>query len=388
MHIAIVGPTFPYKGGPAQHVTELAHRLHRVGHEVSVESWSAQYPKRLYRGKLTIENPEYDLFPTSRRELSWRRPDSWWRVGRRLRHTADAVVLFVYSPVQVPPYLGILCGLRGGRRTAGRGSGQGTRVVALCNNIVPHEARRLDERLMRALLSRVDAVFVHSAEQAEVASRLSAAPVSVAALAPHLPKSAVPASIGPDRTVRRRLLFFGIVRPYKGLDILLRALAAGPPDVALTVAGEFWSGTGKAEDLIAKLGLRDRVTLRPGYVPVDEIASLFASVDALVLPYRSATSSQNGWIAFEHGTPVISTRAGSLGDLVADGVDGILCEPGSVSSLAEALHRFYATGVPERLRAAVRPVDPEPYWTHYLDTLVAAAGEPTSARTSRPAPSR
>ena len=85
---------------------------------------------------------------------------------------------------------------------------------------------------------------------------------------------------------------------------------------------------------------------------------------------------------------MISTRAGSLGDLVTDGVDGILCEPGSVGSLADALHRFYAAGVPERLRAAVRPVDPEPYWTHYLDTLLAAAGQSASAKTSRPAPSR
>jgi glycosyltransferase involved in cell wall biosynthesis len=373
MRIAIVGPSFPYKGGSAQHATELAHRLSQAGHDVWLESWSAQYPKVLYPGQQTIDAPEYELFPATRRTLSWRRPDTWWRLGRRLRRSADAVVVFVYSPVQVPPYLAILRGLRGGRPawSAGR-SAVSTRVVALCNNVLPHEPSRVDDRLMRALLGRVDAIFVHSAEQAKVAGRLAEAPVSVATLAPHLPKTA-PSARAADGAVRRRLLFFGIVRPYKGLDVLLRALAAGPAGVALTVAGEFWGGTRETENLVAELGLAARATLRPGYVPAEEIGPLFASVDALVLPYRSATSSQSGWIAFEHGVPVISTRAGSLGEVVTDGVDGILCEPDDVGALTEALHRFYAPGTPERLRAAVRPVDPEPYWKDYLDTLVAAA---------------
>src|SRR5439155_3575802 len=100
MRIAIVGPSFPYRGGSAQHATELAHRLSRAGHDVRLESWSAQYPKLLYPGQQTIDAPEYELFPATERRLSWRRPDSWWRLGRRLRCTVDAVVLFVYSPVQ------------------------------------------------------------------------------------------------------------------------------------------------------------------------------------------------------------------------------------------------------------------------------------------------
>jgi glycosyltransferase involved in cell wall biosynthesis len=368
VRISIIGPTYPSKGGPAQHATELAHRLTTAGHEVRLESWSAQYPAFLYPGAQAIAEPEYELFPRTSRTLSWRRPDSWWRMGRRLRESADAVVPFVYAPVQVPSYLGILAGLRGGR----------ARTVALCNNVLPHERRPVDRVAMATLLRRVDAVFVHSEDQAVKARELTRAPVSVASLAPHLPKGE-PRPAGPPGIVHRRLLFFGIVRPYKGLDVLLEALAVGPPDVALTVAGEFWGGAGQTQDLVRSLGLTERVTLRPGYVPAGELGQLFATADALVLPYRSATSSQNAWIAFEHGTPVISTRAGSLGDLVTDGIDGVLCAPGDVDDLARALRRFYEPGTPLRLRAAVRPVDPEPYWKRYIDTLVAAASKPPSS---------
>jgi glycosyltransferase involved in cell wall biosynthesis len=373
VHIAIVGPTHPYKGGVAQHTTELAHRLRRAGHEVRLESWSAQYPKVVYPGQQTIEAPEYELFPDTRRALSWRRPDSWWRLGRRLRDAADVLVLAVASPVQVLPYVGILSGLRGGGTRGGGTRGGGTRVIALCHNVIPHEQRRLDQNLMRALLRRVDTVFVHSAQQAAVARELAAVPVSVAALAPHLPLTgAGGVRRGPDTALRRRLLFFGIVRPYKGLDVLLRALALGPADVSLTVAGEFWGGTAATERLIAKLGLADRVTLRPGYVRGTDVGALFEAADALVLPYRSATASQNVWMAFEHGIPVISTRAGALADPVTDGVDGLVCAPDDVAALADALTRFYQPGTAQRLRAAVGPVDPEPYWKRYLDALLTA----------------
>ena len=366
MRIAVVGPTYPYKGGIALHTTELAHRLRRAGHGVVLESWSAQYPKALYPGRQTIDTPEHELFQDSRRALSWRRPDSWWQVGRRLRGWADQAVLAVSTPVQVVPYLGILTGLRGGS----------TQAAALCHNVLPHERSRVDERLMRTLLGRVDGVLVHSAEQATIARKLASTPVTIAAIAPYLPTTEASAT-GADAAVRRRLLFFGIVRPYKGLDVLLRALARGPADVALTVAGEFWGGTADTERLIGELGLAGRVTLRPGYLSSDQVPALFAAADALVLPYRTATSSQNAWIAFEHGIPVISTRAGSLADQVVDGVDGILCEPDDVDSLAAALDRFYRPGMALRLRAGVAPVDPEPYWTSYIEKLTALVAEPT-----------
>lgn len=360
MRLSLVGPTYPYKGGGARHATELAHRLAAAGHQVVLESWRAQYPKRLYPGEQTVAAPEFPLFEPTRRELAWYRPDGWVRAGRRAGRDTEGVILSVFSPVQVPPYLGLLAGVA--RRA---------RVVALCNNVLPHERRAVDVAAMRLLLRLVDGVFVHSAAQASLARSLTARPVAFEPLAPHLP---VPAQALPvPQEPFRRLLFFGFVRPYKGLDVLLRALAAGPEGVALRVAGEFWGGTGETEQLITELGLAERVQLRPGYLPDAELAALFADVDALVLPYRAATSSQNAWIAHQFGVPVIATRAGALADPIRDGVDGLVCAPGDVPSLASALRRFYSPGEALRLRRAVVPVDPDPYWERYVDTLVRLA---------------
>jgi len=359
MRVAIVGPAFPYKGGGAHHTTELAHRLAAAGHVTVLESWRAQYPGFLYPGQATISEPEGEPFPGTRHRLHWGRPHGWWRVGRDLR-SFDLVVLTVLTSVQVPAYLGILSGLR-----------KGARAVALCHNVLPHERKPYDMPLMKALLRRVDGVLVHSEPQAELARGLTSRPVRVAEMPAHLPTSTPGAAPAPAAVTGRRdrLLFFGMIRQYKGLDVLLRALASGPDGVALTVAGEFWGGMEQTEALISELGLTGRVELRPGYVPAAEVPELFASADALVLPYRSATASQNVWMAYEYGVPVIATRVGCFPDQVRDGVDGLICEPDDVGSLADALKRFYASGEPERLRAAVRPVDHTPLWNTYVEVL-------------------
>jgi glycosyltransferase involved in cell wall biosynthesis len=353
-----VGPAHPYKGGGAQHTTELAHRLDELGHDVVIESWRAQYPSFLYPGQQTIDVPDGRPYSRVLRHLDWRRPDGWVGCGRRLR-SADLVILTVLSPVQVPAYLGILWGIGGRART-----------LALCHNVLPHERKPYDRPLMKALLGRVDGVLAHSEPQAALARELTARPVSVAAMAPHLPTASTTASAAAGRTgreIRRNLLFFGIVRPYKGLDLLLRAL---PEGVRLTVAGEFWGGVDETRKLIADLGLGDRVDLRPGYVAAEAVPALFAEADALVLPYRHATASQNVWLGHEHGVPVIASRVGALGDHITDGVDGLLVEPGDVGRLRAAIERFYAD--PEALLSGVKSVDPEPFWSSYVDTLLAA----------------
>ncbi len=362
MRIALIGPTHPYKGGIAQYTTELAHQLTAAGHQVRLESWSHQYPKLLYPGQLTVAEPELPPFPNTVRHLSWRRPDSWYRCGRRLRDY-DVVVLVMVNPVQMPAYRGILAGLGRHRRA---------KVVAQCHNVLPHERSSLDERLVRGVLSRVDGVVAHSAEQGKLAESLTDRPVVVEHMAPVV--VAKGQGVAADAPLHRRLLFFGLVRPYKGLDVLLRALAAGPEGVRLRVAGEFWGGTESTERLIAELGLGERVELRPGYVDSSDVPALFTDVDALVLPYRSATASLNAFLAFSHGVPVIGTRVGTMEQDVRDGVDGLLCTPDDVESLTEALNRFYSDGTAARLRANVPPVDAGPAWVKYCNALLRAAG--------------
>ncbi|ROO90037.1 glycosyltransferase involved in cell wall biosynthesis [Actinocorallia herbida] len=351
MRIALVGPAFPYKGGGARHTTELARRLAAAGHEVVLESWKAQYPGFLYPGQQTIDVPEGDLFPGTHRRLSWRRPDGWYRTGRRLR-SYDLVVFAVLSSVQVPAYLGILRGM-------GRAARQ--RAVALCHNVLPHEPKPYDRPLMRALLGRVGAVLTHTPEQAALAGSLTDAPVAVAELPMHLPAAS---QEGAGRVGGSGLLFFGIVRPYKGLDVLLRAL---PEGVRLTVAGEFWAGLEEARELIGALGLSERVDLRPGYLPAEEIPGILRAADALVLPYRAATASQNVMMAFEHGVPVVATRVGGFAAQIRDGVDGVLAEPDDAASLRAAIEKLLAD--PDGFRARVVRPDPEPVWTAYLAAL-------------------
>ncbi len=386
MRVALVGPTHPYKGGIAQHTTELAHRLAGRGHEVVIESWSDQYPARLYPGVQRVTEPEMAPFAPTRYPLSWRRPDGWARLGRRLRREVDAVVLVVVTPIQAPAYLGVLAGLGRGSAGGRRGHRQGIPpVLALCHNVLPHERRAIDEPLVRAVLRRASAVLVHTPAQAELAARLTPVPVAVAEIAPHLWSSptrrrppeggATPAGTGGE--VRRSLLFFGLVRPYKGLDVLLAALARGPADVRLTVAGEFWGGTADTLGLIERLGLTDRVDLRPGYVDAADVPALFAAADALVLPYRAGTASQNVDLARLHGLPVVATTVGTLAGSVRDGVDGLLVAPDDADALADALRRLYEPGVLGDLRAKVVLADVPAAWGRYLDvTLAALAGDP------------
>jgi glycosyltransferase involved in cell wall biosynthesis len=343
---------------------------------VIIESWRAQYPARLYPGQQTVDVPEGEPYPRTRRRLAWYRPDGWLAEGRRLR-PADLAVFAYLTPLQAPPYLAIMSRL-----------GRTPKTAVICHNVLPHERRPGDVALTRALLRHADTVLTHSAAQAAQARELApGTTVRTVTMPPHLPATrpqtqateraevSVPAHTplpGPaDAPAPTRLLFFGIVRPYKGLDVLLRALAQAPPQVTLTVAGEFWGDSTEMDNLIAELGLAGRVTVRPGYVPADQIPALFGAADALVMPYREATASQNALLAFAHGVPVITTTAGALADQVRDGVDGLTCAPDDEKDLLRTLEEISDPETARRLRAGVRPVDPEPGWAAYLRVLLA-----------------
>jgi glycosyltransferase involved in cell wall biosynthesis len=359
--IAVVGPAHPYKGGSAQHTTMLAHRLAAAGHEVMLLSWRSQYPKRLYPGQLTVDDPEVELFPDTHWPLVWYRPDGWWRTGRRIAASGcDAVILAIFTPFQVPAYLTLAKAARA----------RGAKIIAVVHNVLPHEHRRFDKPAMRALLRSVDAIVVHSKEEAALAASLSSTPLEIAALPLHLPHAeAAPQVRGREAAAHNQLLFFGMVRHYKGLDILIRALAETKPDVCLTVAGEIWDGREELIQLISDLRLGNRVTLRDGYVPADVVPAVFATADALVLPYRSGTASQNALIALQFGVPVVATKAGAIADAVIDGVNGLLCAPDDVTDLAKAINRLYEPGVLERLRRGVQPPQTAEAWDAYTATV-------------------
>ncbi len=380
MHCTLVGPTHPYKGGVAQHTTTLAHRLAAAGDDVDLVSWSAQYPAALYPGVQRVTTPEIPVFPGTRYPLAWYRPDSWWRLGRSLRSRPDAMLLLVLvTPVQIPAYLVMIAALGGRHQPTRRPA-----IAVICHNVLPHEPRPGDRALTRALLSRCDVVLTHTTEEAARARELGAADVRTAELPPHGPGTAVStgaesgAESGADGMRNRGgggLLFFGFIRPYKGVDVLLRAVAE-VPDARLVVAGEVWDGEDRIRALVDELGLRDRVDLQLAYLPTESFDVLLRDADALVLPYTSGTGTQQVRVAQAHGVPVIASRISSMPAQVADGVDGLLVEPGDAADLARAIRRLYEPGRLAQLRSAVRPPDDDLIWQRYVDTLTAATPQP------------
>ena len=277
--------------------------------------------------------------------------------GRKLRKYDQIIFIWWVPTIQGPVYLGMLQAM-GKKRPP---------ITLICHNVLPHEPKPGDRHLARTVLSRCDHIITHSPAQSAIASELSTTAVTIIPLPLTLMQAAKQAA--KQGKLKQRLLFFGIVRPYKGLDVLLQALAT-VPEVKLTVVGEFWGGTKTYRQLISKLGLESRVSIRSGYVPANELAEDICKADAVILPYRTGTASWNVSLAHAYGTPVIATTAGSLGAQVHDGIDGLLCEPSDAASLAKAIRRFYEPGIALKLRAGIPALTAEEDWHTYIQTVV------------------
>lgn len=361
--VAILGPVFPYKGGIALHTTELAHRLEASGYEVKVISWKHQYPSFLYKGeqRLKDEKPEIEPFHATTYALNWYNPFGWWRTGRELKRFDFVIVIFFVPQIQGPFGTVISWALGHGKHRP--------QLIALCHNVLPHETRPGDKLFSSYFLRRVDRVLVHSKEQAGIARALTPKDINVAAMAPHLPQTARDTQTN-HTTLKHHLLFFGIVRRYKGVDILLRALA-DTPDITLTIAGEVW-GTLKQElpILVHDLGIEERVSFIDGYIPSEHLPKLFAESDALVLPYRSSTGTQNVDMGFAYGLPVIATRVGTNTQRIKNHIDGLLCKPEDVADLARTINHFYDAKVAQTLQKNVHKPTADTSWQTYIQTLL------------------
>lgn len=353
MNIAIVGPTHPYKGGIAQHTTKLAQQLQAAGHDVSLISWKNQYPF-FYPGEQFVPGgrPELPPFHHTIRALSWKNPVGWLRWGRRFKDFDHVILIWWVPTIQGPVYQTML-------RAAG---GKRPHVTVVCHNVGQHEPKPWDKALTKYVLGRAQRIIVHSKSQARLAKGIVDSPVKIARMPIHFEAQ-------PNMTSNAAkdigMLFFGFVRPYKGVDVLLEALAK-VPKVRLMIAGDFWGGSDEYKTQIKRLKLDRRVTIRDEYLPSEDLATLISKADVVVAPYKSGSASQNALLAFTYGTPVIATTAGSLGEQVRDNVDGLLCEPGDIDSLAEAIKQFYKPGVAQRLRKGIPDVSGSSDWDNYI----------------------
>ncbi|WP_285617793.1 glycosyltransferase family 4 protein [Kineosporia sp. NBRC 101677] len=379
LRIAVVGPSHPFKGGVAAHTTQTAHALSAAGHDVQLVSWSRLYPHALYPGEQAVPDggPDLPPYPDTVRPLRWDRPNTWWSTGKALREV-DLVIVVVVVPIQVPSLLTLVRSIRVASRGLKVGSPR-PRIVAIAHNVVPHETHPGGEMLIRQMLRSVDGIVVHSAEQARLAHELGLdrRPVVTVPLAPHLP-GGLPDPAGRHLAATRepraegdplRVLTLGMVREYKGYDLLLEA-TKGVPEVTVTVAGEQWGQAGeRVRELAGDPGLAGRVDLQPGYVAGIDVPPLLAAHDVLALPYRHATASQNVLLGHAHGLPVLATSVGTFGEDVRDGVDGLLVPPGDVPALVAALKRLAAPGELDQLRAGLPDIDLAGPWARYVEAL-------------------
>jgi glycosyltransferase involved in cell wall biosynthesis len=375
MRVAFLGPTHPHRGGISHYTTLLARAFARE-HEVRMVSFSRLYPGILFPGTTQLDPSGEALLPPVEPEpiLDSIDPLSWRRAGLRLRAMAPDLLVVPWWHPFFGPSLGTAA------RLARRGATP--KRIFLCHNVEPHEPTPLDRWLGGMGLSAADAFLVHARAEAErLRDRAAGRPVRVH---PH-PSYEVFSRRRPSREeARARLgahgrvvLFFGYVRPYKGLADLLEALKRARADSwdRLYVVGEFYEPRDRYAGLLADPAIAPKVTVVDRYVANEEVAEYFAAADVVALPYRSATGSGIAQVAFGAGVPVVATRTGGLEDVVEDGVSGLLVPPSDPDQLARALERFFLEDWGPRLREGVARGRARFTWEGLVDALVSLAGE-------------
>ena len=328
MKILLLGPAHPYRGGLASIMETMAREYQSRGHQVRIYTFTVQYPSLLFPGKtqyVATPQPE-DLH--IERVMNTVNPLNWVSLGLRIkRERPDMVVMKYWTPFMAPCF--------GTVARIARSNGV-TKVVCQIDNVEPHEHHIIDRPCNSYYLSAVDG-FVYMSEQ--VHGELKAYTKAPAIFSPH-PMFENFGAVA-ERTEDKYTLFFGLIRDYKGLDLLLKAWAKWNPEGRkLLIAGEFYASREKYIHLIEELGLEDRVVLHDRFIADEDVRYYFSAADALVLPYRTATQSGVTQIAYNFSLPMIVTRVGGLPEIVPDGRVGLVCEP-EVESIAKALRELY-----------------------------------------------
>ena len=338
MKITILGPAHPYRGGLASIMEIMARTFQRRGDEVDIKTFTLQYPSLLFPGEsqTVATPPPADLRIC--RCVNTMNPLNWVRVGRRIRRERPDFVLMKYWTPFMAPCFGTIARIA-------RGNGH-TKVLCQIDNVEPHEHHLTDKPFNRYYLHSVDG-FVYMSEQ--VHSELRAYSDAPALFSPHplfenfgerVERSEACVRLGLD-PANRYVLFFGLIRDYKGLDLLLDAWAQ------LRRAGR----TAREPYLnrIADNGLQDEVLLHDRFIPDDDVKYYFSAADFVVQPYKTATQSGVTQIAYQFCVPMVVTKVGGLAEIVPDGRVGYVCEP-TPEGVAGAIERMYEGDTLQRFR--------------------------------------
>ena len=370
MKVIILGPAWPYRGGIAAFGERLARQYQQEGHEVEMVTFTLQYPKFLFPGKTQYSPDPAPEGLSIRRMMSSVNPLSWWRTGRWIkRQGADLVVSAFWLPFMAPCLGTVL-------RVAKR---KGSRRVAILHNLIPHEHRPGDSLFARYFVGSNDAFITLSRSVLEDIDRFDPQRRRPRRYSPHplydhygeaVDREAACRHLGLDPETRYAL-FFGFIRDYKGLDLLLDAMGDKRLEalgVKLIVAGEFYGDPKPYMEQIERLGIADRVVLKTDFIADHEVGYYFCAANVVAQPYRSATQSGVSQIAYHYEKPMVVTRVGGLPEIVPDGKAGFVVEPEG-KALADALVRYFAEGWEERLAEGVRDEKRKYGWDKMVEAI-------------------
>jgi glycosyltransferase involved in cell wall biosynthesis len=372
--IAVFAPVHPLTVGAAAFNAAMVSALERRC-PIELVGWRRLYPPFLYRGS---DRDDRSCPPSSVHAdpvLDWLNPLSWRTALRRLdSFRASALVLPWIHAVMSPPYRWLL-----------RHAPPAVQRVVICHNVMPHEPFPGFRALTRSVLGNADLLVTHAPQQAAELADLGLARIPVLEafhprfVAEDLAERPEATAVAAERAMlgdpRLLLLFFGAVRPYKGLDTALEAVARLPRelDVRLLVAGRFWEGRERYDAMVESLGIRERVVIRDGYVSNEDAALAFSAADVVVLPYRSATQSGVAQLAYAYGKPVVATEVGGLPAAVDHGRTGLLSPPDDPAALARMLEQLAADR--HRFDAAIAADRDATSFGRYAELLAGALEE-------------
>lgn len=348
MKVLIVGPAWPLRGGLATYNERLARAYKDEGHECDILSFSLQYPSLLFPGKtqFSSENKPDDL--TIYSLINSINPISWIRTGNIIRKKKYDLVVFRYWMSFMAPAFGTIARIIKQNRK--------TKILAICDNLIPHEKRFFDKAFTNYFISKCDGFLTMSLEVKQQIIDLNKSYAvdytphpMYDMFGPHKSKSDArkKLKIG-DGPV---LLFFGFIRKYKGLHLLLDAMAdtrVKALNIKLIVAGEFYEDSKPYFEQIEKLGLKDNITISDDFIPNSAVSDYFCAADAVIQTYLNATQSGVTQIAYFYNKPMIVTNVGGLAELVPDGKVGLVCEV-NATSVADAIIRFYENKMEEKM---------------------------------------
>lgn len=342
MKILIVGPAWPYRGGIADFDERIAREYIKKGDEVEIFTFTLQYPSFLFPGKTQYSPDPRPEDLDIKRKVNSINPFNWIKVGRELKKkNADMLIIKFWLPLMAPCFGTIA------RIVKGNGK---TKVVSILDNIIPHEHRPGDKILSKYFVSSIDAFIAMSKSVYDDLKSLNDKKPCL--MSPHpiydnfgtaVSREEAIGSLGLDPSAKY-MLFFGFIRDYKGLDILLKAIAderIKNSDIKLIVAGEFYNNSETYFELEKQLGLDGKIIWRTDFIADEQVKNYFCASDIIVQPYKTATQSGVTQIAYHFEKPMLVTNVGGLPEIVPNGKVGYSVEP-EAKVIADAINDFYA----------------------------------------------